>query len=82
MVTCRPDISFPLIKLSQYSINPAQEHYEAVKAIFYYLQCTIDKGIHYWRHERNNDLPDTTQSFETENDHCEAKFFPDVQSPQ
>jgi hypothetical protein len=23
MITCRPDISFPLIKLSQYSANPA-----------------------------------------------------------
>ena len=30
MITCRPDISFPLIKLSQYSVNPAKDHYEAV----------------------------------------------------
>jgi hypothetical protein len=37
MVTCRPDISYPLIKLSQYSNNPAEEHYKAVKDIFYYL---------------------------------------------
>ena len=30
MVTCRLDISFPLIKLSQYAQNPAKEHYEAI----------------------------------------------------
>jgi dUTP pyrophosphatase len=40
LVTCRPDISFPLIKLSQYSTNPAREHYEAIKELFYYLRCT------------------------------------------
>ena len=27
IVTCRPDISFPLIKLSQYSANPAKMHF-------------------------------------------------------
>jgi hypothetical protein len=37
MVTCRPDISFPLIKLSQYSANPAKIHYEVVIQIFRYL---------------------------------------------
>ena len=31
MVTCRPDISFPVIKLSQYSINPACEYYKALR---------------------------------------------------
>ena len=57
MVTCRPDIAYPTIKLSQYSTNPAEAHYEAVKDIFYYLQDTVDKGITYWRQEANNDLP-------------------------
>jgi hypothetical protein len=31
LVTCRPDISFASIKLSQYSMNPARCHYIAVK---------------------------------------------------
>ena len=31
LITCCPKTSFPLIKLSQYSVNPAQEHYEALK---------------------------------------------------
>jgi dUTP pyrophosphatase len=57
MVTCRPDISYPLIKLSQYSANPAEEHYKAVKDIFYYLKATPSDGIYYWRPEKNDNLP-------------------------
>ena len=56
MVTCRPDISFPLIKLSQHSANPAQIHYEAVVNIFRYLHATIDDGIIYWRKTPNMSL--------------------------
>ena len=58
MVTCRPDISFPLIKLSQYSANPARVHYEAVIEIFKYLHATKDEGITYWRETPNMSLPD------------------------
>jgi hypothetical protein len=74
LVTCRPDISFPLIKLSQYSTNPAREHYEAIKNIFYYLKCTKTEGIYYWRKEHNQDLPATESSFDTESQDCEAKY--------
>ena len=72
MVTYRPDISFPLIKLSQYSDNPAEEHYIAVKDIFHYLHCTKSEGIHYWRPEINVDLPPPLGTFDTEPDECEA----------
>ena len=57
MTTCRPDISFPLIKLSQYAQNPAKEHYEGIVRIFQYLQATIDRGIYYWRINPNSHLP-------------------------
>jgi deoxyuridine 5'-triphosphate nucleotidohydrolase len=57
MVTCRPDISFPLIKLSQYSQNPAEIHYEAVIHIFRYLNATINDGLIYWRSEPNKYMP-------------------------
>ena len=57
MVTCRPDISFPLIKLSQYSANPAKIHYEAIIQIFKYLNATIDDGLVYWRKSPHPDLP-------------------------
>ncbi|GFH45233.1 hypothetical protein CTEN210_01707 [Chaetoceros tenuissimus] len=57
MITCRPDISYPVIKLSQYSNNPAKEHYQAIKEIYQYLAQTEDDGIHYWRKDDNNELP-------------------------
>ena len=57
MVTCRPDISFPLIKLSQYSANPARIHYEAIINIFRYLHATRTEGITYWRSKPNDHLP-------------------------
>ena len=59
LVTCRPDISFPLIKLSQYSSKPARIHFEAVKGIYQYLKDTMDEGIHYWRTSPRNDRPDS-----------------------
>jgi hypothetical protein len=62
MVTCRPDISFPVIKLSQSSMNPAQEHYTAVSEILQYLKCTDDKGIYFWRPAHHKDYPEPTTS--------------------
>ena len=66
MISCRPDISFPLIKLSQYSNKPAKIHYEAVKHLLQYLFETPDEGLYYWRSEEHEQLPplpfpDTTQ---------------------
>ena len=49
IVTCRPDISFQIIKLSTFANNPACEHCLALKQIFRYLRHTMDEGIIYWR---------------------------------
>ena len=49
MVTCRPDISFAVIKTAKYANKPASIHYQAVKNIFRYLRATQDHGIYYWR---------------------------------
>ena len=68
MVTCRPDISFPRIKLSQYSSNPAAEHYEAVKQILRYIKSTRDDGIYFWRTYPRNDLPDLPLPQQVSND--------------
>jgi dUTP pyrophosphatase len=57
MVTCRVDIAFPVIKLSQYAINPSKIHYEAVKDIFYYLSTTKEDGLIYWRQRPVMSLP-------------------------
>ena len=57
LTTCRPDISYPVIKLSQYSIRPNRIHFEAVKLIYRYLHATKDEGIYYWRKTPRLDLP-------------------------
>ena len=49
MVTCRPDISVAISKLSQYANNPAEVHYVALKNVFRYLRSTKSDGIYYWR---------------------------------
>ena len=58
MVTCRPDISYTVIKLSTFTNNPAKEHYLALKQIFRYLRHTMDDGMLFWRtdHLNNNML--------------------------
>jgi len=38
MITCRPDILFATVKLSQFAANPAEVHYKAVKDVFRYLE--------------------------------------------
>ena len=57
MVTCRLDISFPLIKLIQYSSAPSRKHFKAVHGIFTYLRQTLREGIYYWRKIPRPDLP-------------------------
>ena len=57
MVTCRPDISFPIIKLCQYNSCPARSHFEALKRLLLYVRNTISEGIYYWRSTPNCDLP-------------------------
>ena len=57
-VTCRPDIMFSTIYLSQFSDHPAEIHYHAVKRVFRYLRSTISYGIHYWRTKPSSELPD------------------------
>jgi hypothetical protein len=57
MTVARPDIAYAVIKLSQYSNNPAKIHYQAVRHLFKYLALTKARGIHYWRKHPVPDLP-------------------------
>ena len=57
MVTCRPDVSFAIIKLSQYATKPAAIHYDALKLLYQYLAATKHEGIYYWRESPREDLP-------------------------
>ena len=56
-ITCRPDILYCIIKLSQYNTKPARIHYIAVKRVFRYLRDTIEDGLHYWRETIHPALP-------------------------
>jgi hypothetical protein len=57
MITCRPEISFPVTKLSQFSAHPAALHYDAVKRVFHYLNSTPEHGLTYWRTSAHAYLP-------------------------
>ena len=45
-ITCRPDILYAIIKLSQYNTRPARVHYMAVKRVFRFLRDTKHDGLH------------------------------------
>jgi dUTPase len=57
MITCRVDIAFAIIKLSQYSTKPAIVHFEAIRHLYRYLKATKTEGIYYWRKSPRTDLP-------------------------
>ena len=55
-VTCRPNVRFAVIRLSQYSSKPAKIRYQAAKHVFKYLQTTIDDRLHFWRPATRKDI--------------------------
>ena len=57
MITSRPDISYAIIKLSQYATKPARIHFEALVQLYRYLKSTRTDGIYYWRECPRLDLP-------------------------
>jgi hypothetical protein len=57
MTIARPDIAYAVIKLSQYSANPAKIHYQAVRHLFKYLALTTERGVYYWRKIPVTSLP-------------------------
>jgi hypothetical protein len=48
MLSSRPDISFAVNQVSQHCEKPEQEHWNAVKRIFAYLQGTQTYGLRFW----------------------------------
>ena len=57
MITCRPELSFPVVKLSQFSINPPLVHYLAVEKVFKFLSATLEYGLTYWQTTPHSNLP-------------------------
>jgi Reverse transcriptase (RNA-dependent DNA polymerase) len=60
LVVARLEISFAVIKLSQYSSNPALIHYQATKNVFGFLNQTRADGLVYWRQKPREDLPEVS----------------------
>ena len=58
MVTCRPDISFAVLKLTQHNNHPARIHYESALDVYRYLKATKQEGIQYERTTYDKTLPD------------------------
>ncbi len=57
MTTCRPDIAFTSIKLSQSNSVPAEHHYHGLKHAIRYLYITQNDGIYFWRTDSCTELP-------------------------
>ena len=74
MVTCRADISFPVLKLTQYNNCPATCHAEAIKAVYRYLNSTIDDGIQFWRPRPNKSMPTMHSTFSDDSNY--TPFIP------
>ena len=57
MVTCRPDLSYGVVRGSQANACPAEIHYNGVKHMLKYLYHTKSDGIYFWRKSPNEYLP-------------------------
>ena len=57
LVTCRPDISYAVVKCAQSTVAPHEVHYHALRHILKYLYTTKDDGIYFWRQSPNSSLP-------------------------
>jgi hypothetical protein len=51
MITTWPELSYPVVKMSQFTTSPTTIHYNAVYGIFQYLSGTRDDGLTYTRPE-------------------------------
>jgi hypothetical protein len=58
LIVARMEISFTIIKLSQYSANLTLLHYKALRHVFAYLNHRREDGLIYWCPRLRGDLPD------------------------
>ncbi|CAM8965984.1 unnamed protein product [Rhodiola kirilowii] len=47
MTSTRPDIAFAVGKLSRYTSNPSEDHWQAVHRVLWYLKGTMNLGLVY-----------------------------------
>jgi hypothetical protein len=58
MTTCRPDLAFASVKLSQSNTTPAKHHFHSLKHAIRYLYTTRHDGIYFWHTAAQPELPD------------------------
>jgi hypothetical protein len=58
MTTCRPDLAFASVKLSQSNSCPHKIHYHGLKQALKYLYSSKEDGLYFWRTAPRMDLPD------------------------
>jgi hypothetical protein len=58
MTTCRPDLAFASVKLSQSNSCPHKIHYHGLKQALKYLFTSKEDGIYFWRTSPRMDLPE------------------------
>jgi hypothetical protein len=49
MTTCRPDLVYVAVKLSQANHCPHNHHFHGLRHALKYLYVTKDDGIYFWR---------------------------------
>ena len=52
MLCTRPDVSYTLIMMSKYQVDPGERHWMVVKNILKYLRRTKDSFLIYGREEK------------------------------
>ena len=57
-VLCRPDIGYAVTTLAKFSTAPNEHHYKALKHLAIYLRQTQSWGIHFWRSNPVEGLPE------------------------
>ena len=57
LVTCRPDLSYAVVKCAQATTAPHEIHYHGLKHLLKYLYSTKDDGIYFWRLNKSDTLP-------------------------
>jgi len=58
MTTCRPDLAFSSVKLSQSNSCPHEIHYHGLKHALKFLYNSKDVGLYFWRTQPRPELPE------------------------
>jgi hypothetical protein len=58
MTTCRPDLAYTSVKLSQSNTAPADIHYHGLKHALKFLYNSCNDGLYFWRTSPRTELPE------------------------